>query len=109
MPIGSSVGTLPSYSLAGAALLALTLGGCHSSSTPPSPIVHPTFTFESGPVRPVVLSPDGTRLFVANTSNGSLDIFSISASGLSLTGSVYVGIDPVAVAARSNTEVWVVN
>jgi DNA-binding beta-propeller fold protein YncE len=109
--IGSSVGTSRSYSLARSAFvaLALALGACHSSSTPPALIVNPTFTFESGPVRPVVLSPDGSRLFVANTPNGSLDIFSVTASGLSFAGSVYVGLDPVAVAARSNAEVWVVN
>jgi YVTN family beta-propeller protein len=71
--------------------------------------VTPTFTFESGPVRPVALSPDGTTLFVANTSNASLDVFTVTATGLTPSGSVYVGIDPVAVAARTNTEVWVVN
>jgi YVTN family beta-propeller protein len=71
--------------------------------------ISPTFTFESGPVRPVALSPDGTRLFVANTSNASLDIFAVTTTGLTPAGSVYVGVDPVAVAARTNTEVWVVN
>ena len=69
----------------------------------------PTFTFESGPVRPVALSPDGTRLFVANTSNASLDVFAITDDGVTLEGTTYVGIDPVAVAARTNSEVWVVN
>jgi YVTN family beta-propeller protein len=71
--------------------------------------VAPAFTFESGPVRPVALSPDGTHLFVANTANSSLDVFTVSASGLAPAGSVYVGVDPVAVAARTSTEVWVVN
>ncbi len=71
--------------------------------------VKPTFTFESGPVRPVALSPDGSKLFVANPSNASLDIFTVAASGLMPAGSVYVGLEPVAVAARTNTEVWVVN
>jgi YVTN family beta-propeller protein len=74
--------------------------------------VSPTFTFESGPVRSVALSPDATHLFVTNTSNASLDIFTVAAGGagaLTPAGSVYVGIDPVAVAARTNTEVWVVN
>jgi len=79
-------------------------------ASPISPIgITPTFTFESGPVRPVALSPDGTHLFVANTSNASLDVFTVSATGLTSGGSVYVGVDPVAVAARTNTEVWVVN
>jgi YVTN family beta-propeller protein len=71
--------------------------------------VHPTFTFESGPVRPVTLSADGTHLFVANTANSSLDVFTVSAGGVTAAGSVYVGVDPVAVAARTSTEVWVVN
>ena len=71
--------------------------------------VHPTFTFESGPVRPVALSADGSHLFVANTASSSLDVFTVSASGVTAAGSVYVGLDPVAVAARTNTEVWVVN
>jgi DNA-binding beta-propeller fold protein YncE len=66
-------------------------------------------TFESGPVRPVALSPDGTRLFVANTANDSLDILPVTDDGLGPAVSVAVGIDPVAVAARSDGEVWVVN
>jgi len=69
----------------------------------------PTFTFESGPVRPLALSADGTRLYVANTSNASLDVLAIGDGGLTLVGSTYVGVDPVAVAARANGEVWVVN
>ena len=76
---------------------------------PDSYDVHPTFTFESGPVRPLAMSADGTHMFVANTANASLDVFTISAAGLTLAGSTYVGLDPVAVAARTNTEVWVVN
>jgi DNA-binding beta-propeller fold protein YncE len=69
----------------------------------------PTFTFESGPVRPVALSPDGTRLVVANTANATLDLFTVTAAGLTPSGSVPVGLEPVAVAARSDSEVWVVN
>ena len=65
--------------------------------------------FESGQVRPLALSPDGSRLFATNTPDNRLEIFSVTASGLSHTGSVPVGLEPVAVAARTNTEVWVVN
>jgi YVTN family beta-propeller protein len=65
--------------------------------------------FESGPVRPLALSPDGTKLFVCNIPDGRLEIFSVTASGLSYDGSAPVGLEPVAVAARSNSEVWVVN
>jgi YVTN family beta-propeller protein len=66
-------------------------------------------TFESGQVRPLALSPDGTQLFAVNTPDNQLEIFSVGASGLTHTGSVPVGLEPVAVAARTNGEVWVVN
>jgi DNA-binding beta-propeller fold protein YncE len=66
-------------------------------------------TFESGQVRPLALSPDGTRLFAVNTPDDQLEIFTVSASGLTHTGSVPVGLEPVAVAARTDAEVWVVN
>jgi YVTN family beta-propeller protein len=73
-------------------------------------VTSPSFLeFESGPVRPIALSPDGTKLFAVNTPNATLDIFNVSASGLTAAGRVPVGLEPVAVAARSNTEVWVVN
>lgn len=67
------------------------------------------FTFESGPVRPAVLSPDGSKLFVTNIPDNRLEIFSVTGSGLSHIDSVPVGLEPVAVAARNNNEVWVVN
>ena len=65
--------------------------------------------FESGHVRPLALSPDGTRLFAVNTPDNRLDIFAVDASGLTRVASVMVGLEPVAVAARSDGEVWVVN
>jgi DNA-binding beta-propeller fold protein YncE len=65
--------------------------------------------FETGQVRPLALSPDGTRLFAVNTPDNRLEIFNVSASGLLLTGSVPVGLEPLAVSARTNSEVWVVN
>jgi hypothetical protein len=70
----------------------------------------PSFiTFESGHVRPLALSPDGTRLFAVNTPDNRLEVFSVSGGGLTLTDSIPVGMEPVAVAARTNTEIWVVN
>jgi YVTN family beta-propeller protein len=66
--------------------------------------------FESGPVRPIALSPNGTRLFVVNVPDNRLEIFKVSGAGvLSHHASVPVGMDPVAVAARTDGEVWVVN
>ena len=64
--------------------------------------------FESGQVRPLNLSPDGKTLFAVNTPNGTLEIFDLTSSTPNPTR-VPVGLEPVAVAARSNTEVWVVN
>jgi DNA-binding beta-propeller fold protein YncE len=66
-------------------------------------------TFESGQVRPLALSPDGTRLFAVNTPDDRLEIFDVTSGGLVHTGAVPVGLEPVAVAARSSSEVWVVN
>ena len=66
-------------------------------------------TFESGQVRPLALSPDGSRLFAVDTPDDRLEIFNVTASGLTHSASVPVGMEPVAVAARSANEVWVVN
>ena len=38
--------------------------------------------FESGQVRPLALSPDGTRLFAVNTPDNRLEIFDVGAGGL---------------------------
>src|SRR6266481_1589365 len=65
--------------------------------------------FESGHVRPLALSPDGSRLFAVNTPDDRLEIYGVGAGSLTLQAEVPVGLEPVAVAARSNTEVWVVN
>jgi DNA-binding beta-propeller fold protein YncE len=65
--------------------------------------------FESGQVRPLALSPDGRNLFAVNTPDNRLEIFTVRKHGLKHVGSVPVGLEPVAVAARSDTEVWVVN
>src|SRR5262249_34042386 len=63
----------------------------------------------SGQVRPLALTPDGTRLLAVNTPDNRLEVFDVTATGLSHATSVPVGLEPVAVAARSNTEAWVVN
>ena len=65
--------------------------------------------FESGQVRPLAMSPDGSRLFAVNTPDNHLEIFNITPAGLEWLESVPVGLEPVAVAARSDNEVWVVN
>jgi DNA-binding beta-propeller fold protein YncE len=88
------------------ALLVLSLG-----YAAPASAQSPSFvTFESGPVRPLALSADGSRLYAVNTPDNRLEIFAVNGSGdLRHLHSVPVGMEPVAVAARNASEVWVVN
>ena len=71
--------------------------------------------FESGHVRPLALSPSKQRLFAVNTPDNRLEIFRVTTgaggevTGLEREGETVVGLEPVAVAARSETEVYVVN
>jgi DNA-binding beta-propeller fold protein YncE len=70
----------------------------------------PSYTlFESGQVRPLALSPDQRYLFAVNTPDNRLEIFRILGNRLLHKASVPVGLEPVAVAARTSREVWVVN
>ncbi|MCW5893943.1 MAG: YncE family protein [bacterium] len=67
-------------------------------------------SFESDPVRPLALSPDGSRLYVANTPDARLEILRVDAAGgLTPQASVAVGLEPVSVAVHGDGEVWVVN
>jgi DNA-binding beta-propeller fold protein YncE len=77
----------------------------------PSAIAQSTFlTFDTLQVRPLAVSPDNTRLFAVNTPDNQLEIFDIEVEGtLAHAGSVQVGMEPCAVAARNDSEVWVVN
>ncbi|KYG07919.1 hypothetical protein BE21_26565 [Sorangium cellulosum] len=68
-----------------------------------------TTLFESGQVRPLALSPSGNLLFALNTPDGRLEVFRVRDGALVHRSSIPVGLEPVAVAARSDTEVWVVN
>src|SRR4051812_16443416 len=98
--------------------LALVASACADDSTEssdtaaitPLPASGNAYTlFESGQVRPLALSPNGKLLFAANTPDNRLEIYKVKKNTLDHLASVPVGIEPVAVAARSDTEVWVVN
>jgi YVTN family beta-propeller protein len=67
--------------------------------------------FESGQVRPIALSPSGRFLYVVNTPDNRLEVYQVKNGGTALKhrASVPVGLEPVAVAVRSDDEVWVVN
>jgi YVTN family beta-propeller protein len=69
----------------------------------------PFTTFESGQVRPLALSADKRHLFAVNTPDNRLEIFRVDKKRLTHTASIPVGLEPVAVAARTDREVWVVN
>ena len=67
-------------------------------------------TFETGQVRPLALTPDGMKLLAINTPDARLEIFDVDGSGdLAHAATVPVGMEPIAVAVRSNGEAWVVN
>jgi DNA-binding beta-propeller fold protein YncE len=82
------------------------VGGLLRSSAKAS---SPYTLFESGQVRPLAMSPDKRHLFAVNTPDNRLEVFRIRENGLIHTASIPVGLEPVAVAARTDHEVWVVN
>ncbi|MBI3759890.1 MAG: YncE family protein, partial [Deltaproteobacteria bacterium] len=65
--------------------------------------------WETPHVHPADMTPDGTKLLVVNTADNRLEVFSLASGTPTAIGSVLVGLDPVSVRARTNTEVWVVN
>jgi DNA-binding beta-propeller fold protein YncE len=80
------------------------------SHPPAPPSAGSRFTlFESGQVRPLSMSPDKRHLFAVNTPDNRLEIFRVDKDRLIHATSIPVGLEPVAVAARNDHEVWVVN
>jgi DNA-binding beta-propeller fold protein YncE len=65
--------------------------------------------FESGQVRPLAMSADGSRVYAANTPDNRVEVFRTTKSGLDHCGSISVGLEPVALAVRNDRELWVVN
>ena len=65
--------------------------------------------FESGQVRPLVMSANGKRLFATNTPDNRLEVYAVNKSGLEHCGSISVGLEPVAIAVKNISEIWVVN
>jgi DNA-binding beta-propeller fold protein YncE len=65
--------------------------------------------FETLQVRPLAITPNGRTVVACNTPDNRLEIFHVAGTKLVSMGSIVVGMEPVAVAARNNNEVWVVN
>jgi YVTN family beta-propeller protein len=80
----------------------------------PSPVLaQPGFVnWESAHVSPLALTPSGQTLLAVNTADSRLEVFSVAgANALTprLLRTVGVGLDPVSVKCRTETEAWVVN
>lgn len=67
------------------------------------------FNWETPPIHPVALSPDGTRLVVCNLPDNRLEVFSVTNGIPVALGSVAVGLDPCSARFRTSDEVWVAN
>lgn len=67
------------------------------------------WNLETPHVHPIDLTPDGSTLLAVNTADGRLELFDATGSSLVALASIPVGVDPVSVRARSNTEAWVCN
>ncbi|HEY3244594.1 MAG TPA: hypothetical protein VGM03_14735 [Phycisphaerae bacterium] len=65
--------------------------------------------WETPPIHPVELTPDGSKLLVANTADERIEVFNLTTGWPVRIGSIPTGINPVSVRARTNTEAWVVN
>ncbi len=65
--------------------------------------------FETAPVHPIALSPDGHTLAVCNLPDGRIELFNVSTGVPLPAGNVPVGVDPVSLRFRDTNELWVVN
>jgi len=81
----------------------------HAISAPAPATAAPFTVFETGQVRPLAISLDQQYLFAVNTPDNRLEVFRLGSNRLVHLASIPVGLEPVAVAVRTNHEVWVVN
>ena len=65
--------------------------------------------FETEPLRPLVLSPDGAHLYALNTPDDRLEVFATGEAGLISVGETRLGLRPIAATLRTPGELWVVN
>lgn len=69
----------------------------------------PHVNYENHPQRALDISPDGRWLAVAHTADARVQLFRLGSTGPVPAGHVKVGLDPVAVRFRGNSELWVAN
>ena len=106
-PFASTVGaSTVGIAFAGALLaLAVLAGVDRAAAQQPvrSTATSPNLNFESGPVRPLLLSADGGELYVLNTSDHRLELYAVGTApdggpALSYLDAVFTGLEPVSMA-----------
>lgn len=76
----------------------------------PGPAGAAEVNFEASHVHPIALTPAGARLLAVNTPDATLEVFAVAADGsLRSQATIPVGLEPVTVKARTDSEAWVVN
>src|SRR5580765_3384990 len=88
-----------------AILVLASIGSCFAARAAITNFVN----FETAPVHPIALGPDGRTLAVCNLPDNRLELFDVSSGVPAPLGNVPVGLDPVAVRFASSNELWVVN
>jgi DNA-binding beta-propeller fold protein YncE len=67
------------------------------------------FNWETAPVHPIALSPDGTKLAVCNLPADRVELFDVTTGAPLALGSVPAGLDPVTARFRTASELWIAN
>src|SRR5204862_1928680 len=79
------------------------------SATVAGAVITNFVNFETAPVHPIALGPDGHTLALCNLPDSRVELFDV-ASGVPVpSGAVAVGLDPVTARFASPNELWVVN
>lgn len=76
---------------------------------PPPPALNGFVNWENAPVHGLALTPNRQRLLAVNTADARLEVFDLSGPLPVHLASIPVGLDPVSVRARTDSEAWVVN
>ncbi len=65
--------------------------------------------WETPHTTPLALTPSGNTLLAVNTADNRLEVYDVSGGTPVHVRSIAVGLDPVSVRARSETQTWVIN
>ncbi len=86
-------------------ITAFFLGGTRGTT-----VGQPVFVnWETPHVHPVDITPDGRTLLAVNLADNRLEVFDISSGTAVHLNSIFAGLDPVSVRARTDAEAWVVS